>query len=345
MGLRTIGAFARATGLTHKALRLYHELGLLPPAAVDPETGYRYYREEQVARARFIASLRGLGMPLAEIGPVSRMSQADAAGAVDAYRRRISSDAAARDRLASSLVAHLSEGSSTMSYLSHATRCDRGAVRESNEDAVFAGTRLLAVADGVRGPGGAAASAAAVDALRPLDRDGDVDPLTALANAAAAAERAVRDLATEDHVPLTTLTAVLVTDDHLALLHVGDSRAYLLRDGELHQLTKDHTHVQTLVDKGDLTPAEAATHPERALLTRAIGAGPRETDLALRTPQPGDRYLLCTDGVSAVLARAEIRQALAESTPDLAAQRLVDLAHDHGAPDNATCVVADLAEV
>ena len=349
MRLLTIGAFARASGLTAKALRLYDDTGLLPPAAVDPETGYRWYEPAQLERARLIARLRRIGMPLAEIREVSMMDPAAAAEAVGAYWRRVTADTAARGRLAGLLVDDLSGRGSTMSELTirHAVRCESGAVRDTNEDAAYAGDRLLAVADGMRGPGGAAASAAAIDALRPLElADAPAAELLAmLAAAAGEADGAVREGATADHQPVTTLTAVLRAGSRLALVHVGDTRAYLLRGGELTQLTQDHTYVQSLIERGTLSRAEAASHPQRALLARALGAGDHvEADLALRTGLAGDRYLLCSDGLHAYVEREALETVLAEpgGSPEEVVGRLVDLAYAAGAPDNIACVVADL---
>ncbi|BCB77701.1 MerR family transcriptional regulator [Phytohabitans flavus] len=349
MGLLTIGAFARASGLTPKALRLYDETGLLPPAAVDPESGYRLYEPAQLDRARLIARLRRIGMPLAEIRDVYRLEPAAAAEAIGAYWRRVTVDTAARGRLATLLVDDLSGRGSTMSNLAirHAVRCETGTARDTNEDAAYAGGSLLAVADGMRGPGGAAASTAAIDALRPLELAGApaTELLTMLADAVAEADRTVREGATADHQPVTTLTAILRAGSRLALVHVGDTRAYLLRGGELVQLTQDHTYVRSLVDQGRLGLDEVAAHPQRTLLVRALGAGEHvEADLALRTGLAGDRYLLCSDGLSAYVERAALASALAEpgADPEQAAGRLVDLAYAAGAPDNIACVVADL---
>jgi len=352
VGLLTIGAFARACGLTAKALRLYDEMGLLPPAAVDPESGYRLYEPAQLDRARLIARLRGIGMPLAEIRDVSRMEPAAAAEAIGAYWRQVTADAAVRGRLASLLVDDLSGRGSTMTNLTirHAVRCDAGTVRDTNEDAVYASDRLLAVADGMRGPGGAAASTAAIDALRPLElaQAPATDLLAMLADAVARADSVVREGATAEHQPVTTLTAILRAGSRLALVHVGDTRAYLLRGGDLVQLTQDHTYVQSLIDRGTLSHAQAAVHPQRPLLVRALGTGDHvEADLALRTGLAGDRYLLCSDGLSAYVDRADIEAALAEpgGAPEQAVQRLIELAYAAGAPDNVACVVADLGPV
>lgn len=353
MELLTIGAFAQAACLTPKALRLYDELGLLPPAAVDPESGYRLYHPEQLERARLIAQLRRIGMPLAEIRTVCGLEPTAAAQAITTFWRQVTADTAARERLAGFLVDNLSGRDTTMPDtnptvgIRYAALSDTGVMRDSNEDTAYASQRLLAVADGVRGPGGAAASAAAIDALKPLEQTDmpATQLLTKLAEAVAEADRIVRAAAADGHQPVTTLTALLCSGTQLALAHIGDTRAYLLRGGELFQLTQDHTYVQSLVDQGRLGHEQAASHPQRALLVRALGAGahPVETDLALRTALAGDRYLLCSDGLHAVLDRATLHAGLtAESDPGEVTQRLIDLAHADGAPDNIACVVADI---
>jgi serine/threonine protein phosphatase PrpC len=352
VGLLTIGAFARASRLTPKALRLYDELELLPPAAVDPESGYRLYDPDQLDRARLIAQLRRIGMPLTDIRAVCGSAPAAVAEAVSAYWQRVSADTANRARLVTLLVENLSGRGTTMSEthpvlgVRYATACDTGAVRDSNEDAVYAGDGLLAVADGMRGVGGAAASAAAIEALKPLElADGPAaDLLTMLAGAVNEIDRTVRAAATSEHQPVTTLTAMLRRGSQLALVHIGDTRAYLLRGGDLSQLTQDHTWVQSQVDQGKLDRNEAAAHPERALLVRALGGGgPVEADLAVRTALPSDRYLLCSDGLSAVVGREDLHRALTTAAdPEQAVQQLIELAHAAGAPDNIACVVADI---
>jgi serine/threonine protein phosphatase PrpC len=356
VGLLTIGAFAKAARLTPKALRLYDEVGLLRPAAVDPESGYRLYDPDQLELARLIASLRRIGMPLAEIRTVCGLESAAAAEAINTYWQRVTTDTAARGRLATFLVDLLSGRGTTMSDMNpalgirYAVRCDTGAVRDSNEDAAYASERLLAVADGMRGPGGAAASTAAINVLKPLEL-ADVpaaELLTMLAGAVAEADRTVRKTAVDDHQPITTLTAMLRSGSQLVLVHIGDTRAYLLRGGELFQLTQDHTYVQSLIDQGKLGRDEAASHPQRALLVRALGAGGKhvEADLALRTALDGDRYLLCSDGLSAVVDRAALHAALSVAAdPEQVVQRLIELAYAEGAPDNIACVIADIVAV
>jgi serine/threonine protein phosphatase PrpC len=350
--LLTIGAFGRQAGLTPKALRLYDESGLLVPTAVDPESGYRFYDPAQLDTARLIAELRRVGMPLAQIRTVCALDPAAAADAISAYWHRVSTQSAARARVTALLVEHLS-GRATMTtshdqlILRYATANDPGAVREATEDAVYASDRLLAVADGLRGPGGAAAGAAAIHALKAVELTDApaAELLTALTAAVADADRAVCALPTSDPQPATTLTALLRAGSQLALVHIGDTRVYLLRDGELTQLTVDHTWVQSQIDQGKLDLAGAAAHPDRALLTRALdgGARPVEADLALRTALPDDRYLLCTDGLWAFVDRAALHTTLkADADPEETVNALLRLAHASGAPDNIACIVADL---
>ncbi|GAA1751513.1 MerR family transcriptional regulator [Luedemannella helvata] len=351
MALLTIGAFARAARLSPKALRLYDELGLLRPAAVDPATGYRFYDPAQLDRARLVAWLRRLGMPLADIREVCDLPGPAAAERIGAYWAQVVAETAARGQLASFLVDYLSGKGSSMSDttptlgIRYAARTDAGKSRPRNQDTAYAGSRLLAVADGMGADGGERASAAAVEALKSLE-DAAVaagDLLNVLAEAATAAEGAVRDAADGDAG--TTLTALVWSGAQLGLVHIGDSRAYVLRDGELFQITTDHTYVQSLVESGQLSADEAASHPQRALLVQALtGTGAiGAPDLSLHEALAGDRYLLCSDGVSAVVPGEALRGALAGgASPDDVADELVRLAYEFGAPDNIACVVADV---
>ncbi|MGX1677221.1 MerR family transcriptional regulator [Streptomyces althioticus] len=358
MELLTIGAFAKASRLSPKALRLYDELGLLTPARVDPDTGYRRYAPEQLEQARLVAWLRRLGMPLARIRRVCALEPGEAAGEIRAYWARVVADTAARRDLAAFLVDHLNGKDPTMSRttaplaLRYAALSDTGRVRASNQDTAYAGSRLLAVADGY-GAGGAPASAAAVDALRSLESEtvpaGDL--LNALEDALGRAEQAVHGVtspgdggADADADAGTTLTAMLWTGSQLALVHIGDSRVHLLRDGELFQITHDHTVVQSLIDEGRLTPEEAASHPQRSLLLRALGRGADSTpDLRLHDARADDRYLLCSDGLSTVVPAGDVHRVLADTPgPEAAVRELVALANASGGPDNVSCVVADV---
>ncbi|MFC8512110.1 MerR family transcriptional regulator [Streptomyces sp. NPDC057257] len=344
----TIGAFAKACRLSPKALRLYDELDLLRPARVDPGTGYRYYTPAQLERARLVAWLRRLGMPLARIREVCALAPADAAVEIRAYWAGVEAETAVRRDLAEFLVTHLSEAprrDTTMLELRYHAHSDRGRVRPANQDTAYAGSRLLAVADGF-GPAGAPASSAAVEALRFLDAEevppGDV--LNVLEDAVRGATEAVRDAAsgaTDENG--TTLTALLWTGSRLALVHIGDSRAYLLRDGALFRITHDHTVVQGLIDEGRLTPEEAAYHPQRSLLLKALGT--TTPDLRLQDVTAGDRYLLCSDGLPTTLPDARIRTILTTApTPAEATRALIAEANETGGPDNVSCVVADVVE-
>lgn len=356
MGLLTIGAFARASRLSPKALRLYDELGLLPPARVDPETGYRHYAPEQLDQARLVAWLRRLGMPLARIRHVRTLNAVAAAQEVRAFWAQVEADTAARRDLAAFLIDHLSRKDPAMSPtvqsldIRYAALSDTGRVRESNQDTAYAGPRLLAVADGC-GSRGACAGAAAIGALKRLETD-DVpagDLLNVLEDVIDQARRAVHDVAGSGSSPEdtgTTLTAALWTGSQMALVHIGDSRVHLLRGGELFQITHDHTMVQSMVDEGRLSPEEAASHPQRSLLVRALGPGAATTpDVRLHDAEPGDRYLLCSDGLSPVVPAEDIRRVLTEiGEPEQAVRELVALANASGGPDNVSCVVADVLE-
>ena len=142
----------------------------------------------------------------------------------------------------------------------------------------------------------------------------------------------------------TTLTAMLWSGSQLALVHVGDTRAYLLRDGRLFQITHDHTVVQSLIDQGQLTTEEALSHPERALLLRALdGMQAALPDLSLHDVRPGDRYLLCSDGLTTVVPADGIHQVLGGAAePATVVRQLIDMANSGGGPDNIACVVADI---
>jgi protein phosphatase len=233
-----------------------------------------------------------------------------------------------------------------------AARSDVGMLREGNEDSAYAGPRLLAVADGMGGHvGGEIASAAAIETLKPLDVD--VPPTELVGVLEQAVRRANETLHSivEGDPSLqgmgTTLTAMLWNGQQVALAHIGDSRAYLLRNGELFQITHDHTLVQSLVDEGRISLDEAASHPQRSLLLRALdGRGEVDPDVSLREAQVGDRYLLCSDGLCSVVTAETIHHALSSvAEPEQAVRQLIDLANRGGGPDNITCVVADVVEL
>jgi len=236
--------------------------------------------------------------------------------------------------------------------LRYAAKSDVGLVRQGNEDSGYAGPRLLMVADGMGGhAAGELASATAVAIVADLDVNppADTEVLSELSTSIDDAGESIGATIESDPELAgmgTTVTGVFWLDGRLAIVHVGDSRAYLLRDGELLQLTHDHTYVQTLVDAGRITEDEAAVHPRRSLLMRALdGVNPVEADLSIREARAGDRLMLCTDGLSGVMTSDEIRSRLIEGDPTGAVTRLVDFALERGAPDNVTVVVADVVDV
>ncbi len=236
--------------------------------------------------------------------------------------------------------------------LRYAARSDVGLVREGNEDSGYAGPALLLVADGMGGhAAGELASAIAVALVADLDvhpPEPD-DVLSALADAVADVGDGISDVIADDPDLTgmgTTVTGLYWLGSQMALVHIGDSRAYLLRDDELAQITHDHSYVQTLVDAGRITEEEAGVHPRRSLLMRALdGLNPVEADLALSEARVGDRYMLCTDGLSGVVSLSEMSSLMRDGDPTGAVTRLVDLALERGAPDNVTVVVADVVDV
>lgn len=219
---------------------------------------------------------------------------------------------------------------------------NRGKVRENNEDAVHAGPHLIAVADGVGGgPSGEVASGIAIRSLQELDTN---TPTESLADGLLRANRRIR-YAIESQPELegmgTTLTALHASGDELQLAHIGDSRAYLWRDGELTQLSRDDTFVQGLVDTGVISSAEARSHPQRSLVTQAMNGGGMDPTYGTVAPRSGDRYLLCSDGLTDYVETGAIIRTLTSGTDlDQCASDLVDLALAVGAPDNVTVVVA-----
>ncbi|MCV2392820.1 Stp1/IreP family PP2C-type Ser/Thr phosphatase [Actinotalea sp. M2MS4P-6] len=238
--------------------------------------------------------------------------------------------------------------------LRYAARSDVGLVRSNNQDSAYAGPRLLVVADGMGGhAGGDIASSVAVAHLAPLDDEahGPDDALDELNRAFgdAHAELLARARENPELSGLgTTVTALLRAGNKLAMAHIGDSRAYLLRDGELTQVTSDHSFVQHLVNTGKITQEEAERHPQRSVLLRVLGDFDMEIlpDVSVREARPGDRWLLCSDGLSGVVSRDTMTETLlVERDVDRCADQLVQLALRGGAPDNVTVVVGDVLDV
>ncbi|WP_051198335.1 PP2C family protein-serine/threonine phosphatase [Gordonia shandongensis] len=234
--------------------------------------------------------------------------------------------------------------------LRYIARSDRGLVRSNNEDSVYAGARLLALADGMGGhAAGEVASQLVIGALRSLDNDqpgGDM--LTALGQATAEGNAAIaaQVVAQPELEGMgTTLTAILFDGNRIGLCHVGDSRGYMYRGGDLTQITRDDTFVQTLVDEGRITPEQAHSHPQRSLIMRALTGQEVEPTLSMREARAGDRYLICSDGLSDVVSE----ETLADTLGSIAdhrdcADRLIELALRSGGPDNVTVIVADVVD-
>jgi PPM family protein phosphatase len=228
--------------------------------------------------------------------------------------------------------------------LRYAIGSDAG-IRQVNEDSVYASPWLLAVADGMGGHAhGEVASAVVIGVLAHL-RPGD--PLPTLAAAVDTVQQRLTDLAATDPELAgmgSTLTALMWTGSGFGLAHIGDSRGYLVRDNTLRPLTRDHTLVQSLVDDGRITELEAETHPRRSMLMRALQTGGAATpDLSTIDAAVGDRYLLCSDGITCVVGPDTLHEALTTiPEPSTVVEFLIDEAKRRHSPDNMSCVVADV---
>jgi len=230
-----------------------------------------------------------------------------------------------------------------------------GLVRQGNEDSAFASAQLIAVADGMGGhAAGEVASRIAVQVLQKLaptltaadiDEDSVEDLLMHSLHSIDAEIAAVTAEEIEKRGMGTTLTALLIRNNTIALLHVGDSRCYRLRGNTLEQLSNDHTVIQELLDQGAISEAEAAEHPQRSMLTQALrGDGDVTPVLQMYEVKKGDRYLLCSDGLSGVLTDKEIKVGLKKSDKDDAVKFLNDATYINGAPDNVTILIADISD-
>lgn len=227
---------------------------------------------------------------------------------------------------------------------------DVGLRRSNNQDSGYASPRLLVIADGMGGAAaGDLASSATLAEIRRLDRDldpdADGDALDAMRDAVARANHRLAQLIADDPAVEgmgTTLEAMLWDGEKLAVAHIGDSRAYRLREGRLSQLSTDHTFVQSLVEEGRITREEARVHPHRSLLLKAIlGRDDFEPDFNWLQPAPGDRYLLCSDGLSDMVPDETIERVLRSETIDIAATELIGLALEAGGYDNVSVVIAE----
>ncbi|MCW2790998.1 MAG: serine/threonine-protein phosphatase [Nocardioides sp.] len=233
--------------------------------------------------------------------------------------------------------------------LRYAAISDVGRVRKDNQDSGYVGPWMLAVCDGVGGAArGDIASATAIQQLRRLDEPPTDDLLGQVAGALHRAHDRIGELVDEDPAlngTSTTATVALFDGARLGVGHVGDSRAYLVRGGELVQLTKDHTFVQSLIDEGRITEAESRVHPHRNLILKALdGIHEAEPDLFHVELAAGDRLLLCSDGACGVLDDGRLADILSSGSPDYAAVELVRASLEAGSSDNVTCIVADVVD-
>ena len=351
--LLSIGELAAASGLSPKALRLYADSGLLVPRRVDPFTGYRSYGADQIERARLIAALRGLGMGLARIGVLCDLDGDAAAAELRSWWRQEEADSLSRAASVRSLPHDLGERPTenvmtapTTTPLT-ASALHQGPVRGTQQDAAAVralpgGRTLLAVADGFGSAGDLAPQilAAFATALEgALGESPGAAQLTALEIAWTAAEA----LVPADGDAGSTFSAALIDGDRLHIAHLGDARVVLVRGEQVDVVTQDHTRLRSLVEAGRLSPEEVASHPDRAVLNRALAAGaPTAPDLLVRRLAPGDLVLVATDGLHAVVDPSTLADALMDGAedPSALAQSLVHLALAAGGPDNIGLALA-----
>jgi serine/threonine protein phosphatase PrpC len=354
--LMAIGEFSERSGLSPKRLRTYASEGLLAPAAVDSASGYRYYSPAQLSEALLIDALRQADVPLADIRAfLHRPSRRQ----LDIWAIRLEADAHNRQGalvLARQLLAANEDPTIPMSNshfkerhmarLRTAGRTDIG-LRENNEDVIVTNDRLALVADGMGGHPGGEIAANVVAGVIPASFTGQsLDDLEAATRAAnwAIRDRAVAQSGLEGMG--TTICAIgLLATGQVALVSVGDSRAYLWHEGLLKQLTQDHSVTAELVARGELREEEASKHPYYGVLTRALGVGPDvvvdHTTLVL---DEGDRIVVCSDGLFNELSFEEIAMSMAGGG-DIAAivDNFIDSATIHGARDNVSVIFAEVA--
>lgn len=352
-----IGEFSDRSGLSAKRLRTYAAEGLLAPAAVDPGSGYRYYSLGQLPDARLIDALRQAGVPLADIRKFMRRPSRKQ---LDAWAKQLETDTNNRqgalahaqrlligDDYPFSPTTNSESQEKLMSTWRTAGRTDIGLVRENNEDVIVANDRLALVADGMGGhPSGEIAAEVVAGMVRAVFTGQSVDELEA---AVRAANWAVRERATTqsslEGMGTTVCAAGLLSNGHVALVNVGDSRCYLFHEGTLTRLTQDHTLTAELIGRGELQEHDATNHLYYGILTRAIGVG-SEVDIDRRTVavEVGDRIVLCSDGLFTEVSDEMIGSALA-GDKDVAAivDKLIDRAIAGGGRDNVSVVVAEVA--
>ncbi|MFT4218709.1 MAG: protein phosphatase 2C domain-containing protein [Micropruina sp.] len=234
--------------------------------------------------------------------------------------------------------------------LSYVARSEIGLVRKNNQDSAYVSPTMLMVADGMGGAAaGDLASAVAIGELRESDGDlGGTDMLEVVAGAIAHANERIRDLVAHD--PSldgmgTTVCGLLFDGERLAVANIGDSRAYRLRDGHFERITRDHSWVQSLVDDGRITEAEALLHPHRSLILKVLNGQPNhQPDLEMSDVKAGDRYLICSDGLCGMVTDAAIEKLVGGTDPDQVVEQLIKIAYDEGGLDNITIILADVVE-
>jgi PPM family protein phosphatase len=356
--LMAIGEFSERSGLSAKRLRRYAAEGLLTPSAVDPVSGYRYYSPGQLADARAIDALRQAGVPLAHIRAFLREPSSEQ---FDAWARQLHADARKRQEalsLARRLIAASEDPQNPivnpkakeepMTALRTAGRTDIGQVRENNEDTIVNGECLALVADGMGGhPGGEVAANIAAGVVASVFTGQSVDELEA---AVRAANWAIRDRAMNqpnlEGMGTTICAAGLLKTGRLAVVNVGDSRAYLWHEGALSQLTDDHSVTADLIQRGELRQEEAEQHPYYGVLTRALGVG-NDVDIASTsfTIEENDRIILCSDGLFNEVTASEIEVVMsAGNSLSVIVDELIDRALEHGGRDNVSVVVAEVGD-
>ncbi|WP_319448232.1 MULTISPECIES: MerR family transcriptional regulator [unclassified Mycobacterium] len=354
-GLLSIGEFSARCGLSAKMLRSYAAAGLLKPAAVDHFSGYRYYSAGQLRQAHLIALLRQAGIAVTDIAEFVDQPDLDV---VDRWEREVATDSIARrNALAQARTALAEHDGCPTPPFTHSTKgsgmnmnaasgvATAVGIRDVNQDGALVGEDLFAVADGF-GRGGELASQVALETLRAgFSADRSVAGLLAACQEANRAVWLQADTQDEGATMGTTLTALAITSDvGVVVVHVGDSRLYRARRGRLDQLTIDHTVVDDLMRAGELSEEEAKGHPHRQILLRALGVAPTvDLDYAGVSCQPGDRLLLCTDGLFRTLVVDELVAALRpDLEPQQSADDLVSAAVEHSAQDNVTAVILDV---
>mgnify|MGYP003440203928 CR=1 FL=1 len=234
--------------------------------------------------------------------------------------------------------------------LSYVARSEVGLVRKNNQDSAYASPSMLMVADGMGGAAaGDLASAVAIKELRETDADfTGQDMLEVAAGAIARANERIRELVSVD--PSldgmgTTVCGLLFDGERLAVANIGDSRGYRLRDGVFERITRDHSWVQTLVDDGRITEAEALVHPHRSLILKVLNGQPNHApDLELSDVRAGDRYLICSDGLCGMVTDAAIEQVIGGQNAEQVADDLIRIAYAEGGLDNITMILADVVE-